>query len=131
MGYSYYQLMDLESHCDMFSLKKEDLLNISNGIASGQLSLDDEAIRKEIIYQLSQVKHVLDYYCAYKHDRSIENFANIASGCNAIGFFSSSSIIMSALTSADRSGSGWYGIGFMFHFTALMISFYLNEEVKI
>ena len=117
----------------MFSVRKEDLLNISNGISSGALSLDDEIIRKEIIHQLSFTKDVLNFYSAYKSDRSIENFATMASGCNTIGFFASSSIILNGiLHSADKASSSWfYGIGFMFHFTSLMVSFYLNDEVKI
>ena len=118
-------------HFTVFSRNKEELLNLSEGISGGHISLDNEIIRKEIIHQLSFVEDVLDYYCLYKYDRSIEQFSNLASGCNAVGFFSSSSILMGILSSADKSGSSWYAIGFISHFTTMLLSLYLKEEVKV
>ena len=128
----------------MLSLKKEDLLNISHNLTNenihNRISLENEGVRKEISYQLLFVTEVLNFYHVYKSNRSLENFAIFASGCSAIGFFSSSSIILGAMNSGISlrqlisMGSGtisWYGIGFIFHFAMLMTSFYIQDEVKI
>ena len=143
ISYSYFQLMDLESHCDTYSLRKEDLLNIAHNLSNPNAitSLDHDDTKKEISKQLSFIStNLLNYYHQFKNDRSIENVAIFASGCSTLGFFSSSTIITSAMRSGTSMrqlfsiGSGtmtWCGLGFIFHFMMLMSSFYIQDEVKI
>lgn len=126
----------------VFSMKKEDLLNIAYNLSdkNNATSLEDEGVRKEISFQLLFIREVLNYYNVYKRNRSIENCAQFTSGCSLTGFFAASLPILGAMNSGlslrqlISMGSGtitWYGIGFMFHFAMLMTSFYIQDEVKI
>merc|ERR550525_235463 len=142
MTYSYYRLVDMEMQCQMFSAKKEDLLNMAQDIASSHLSLEDPKVLKEISYQLSFIEEVIAWYSTFKCDGGnvADRSAMFASGCSAVGFFSPSSIIMGAkrsgmsikeLFSAGSGTLSWYGAGFLFHFMLLMTSFYVRDELRV
>lgn len=127
----------------VFSAKKEDLLNMAHDVASSQLSLDDPKVLSELSYQLSFIEEVIAWYSTFKCDGGnvAEQSALFASGCSAVGFFSSSSILLSGAKSTGMSmkellnaGSGtltWYGAGFFFHFALLMTSFYVRDELRM
>lgn len=111
-------------------------------ISASLISLDDPKVRAEISYQLSYFDEVIAWYSGFKCDGGnvSAKSALFASGCSAVGFFSSSSIMLSAkrggmsikeLFSAGSGTLSWYGAGFVFHFLLLMSSFHIQDELRM
>merc|ERR1712032_151569 len=88
------------------------------------------------------IDELIQWYSNFKCDGGniSEKSAVFASGCSAVGFFSSSTIMLGAkrsgmsikeLLSAGSGTLSWYGAGFVFHFLLLMTAFHIRDELMM